>query len=262
MSYCIYPCNGDARHSKSKYHIQPFSAGNQTQLLSPVSEYTLPNGLVCDKCNNYFGKEIEHHLTNHPFIKQYNAFYNRKTRKNKKQAFSSDKIKIYQSGKGLLILEGEITVNEDGGIRMPIPSTNSINHKMISRAIHKIAYECLILDVFNKHGIENVLKVSKSEPYSSIARYIRKPNRDEFRPYGVQASGAKRVVYTSFCLGNNDMSLEKIFNEYIGYILGFPGARFSCTLSSDSNNIKKMIDEINKYEFKDYLTTPTIIYKP
>jgi hypothetical protein len=73
MSYCIYPCTGDARIAKGEYHIHPYSSGNQKKLLFPLDEYTLPSGLVCDSCNNYFGKEIEVHITNHPYY--YSGFF-------------------------------------------------------------------------------------------------------------------------------------------------------------------------------------------
>jgi len=49
----------------------------------------------------------------------------------------------------------------------------------------------------------------------------------------------------SFMLMNNDKSMDKIFNEYVGFIVGFPGARFSCTLSTKSINLQAMINEIN-----------------
>ena len=47
---CIF-CRGDTTASVSREHIVPESLGNTLWLL--------PRGVVCDKCNNYFAREVE-----------------------------------------------------------------------------------------------------------------------------------------------------------------------------------------------------------
>src|ERR1035437_2287572 len=47
---CIF-CRSISSDSKSIEHIIPESLGNKT--------HTLPKGVVCDKCNNYFANKIE-----------------------------------------------------------------------------------------------------------------------------------------------------------------------------------------------------------
>ncbi|MCH5260230.1 MAG: hypothetical protein J1F18_10770 [Lachnospiraceae bacterium] len=47
---CIF-CKQDSTSSKSVEHIIPESLGND--------ELILDAGIVCDKCNNYFSREIE-----------------------------------------------------------------------------------------------------------------------------------------------------------------------------------------------------------
>lgn len=47
---CIF-CKADSTSSTSTEHIVPESLGN--------IEHTLPPGVVCDKCNNYLGREVE-----------------------------------------------------------------------------------------------------------------------------------------------------------------------------------------------------------
>jgi hypothetical protein len=47
---CIF-CGSDTSTSKSIEHIIPESLGN--------TDHTLPAGYVCDKCNNYFSREVE-----------------------------------------------------------------------------------------------------------------------------------------------------------------------------------------------------------
>src|SRR5580704_5356745 len=47
---CIF-CRVDSSASVSREHIIPESLGNTSLIL--------PKGVVCDKCNNYFSREIE-----------------------------------------------------------------------------------------------------------------------------------------------------------------------------------------------------------
>jgi len=47
---CIF-CRTDSSTSKSREHIIPESLGNTSLVLPP--------GVVCDKCNNYFSREVE-----------------------------------------------------------------------------------------------------------------------------------------------------------------------------------------------------------
>jgi hypothetical protein len=47
---CIF-CRRDSTSSKSREHIVPESLGN--------TSLVLPKGVVCDKCNNYFSREVE-----------------------------------------------------------------------------------------------------------------------------------------------------------------------------------------------------------
>jgi len=47
---CIF-CKNDSSASISVEHIIPESLGNK--------DHTLPHGIVCDKCNNYFARKVE-----------------------------------------------------------------------------------------------------------------------------------------------------------------------------------------------------------
>lgn len=47
---CIF-CKRDTAASTSEEHVVPQSLGNR--------EHVLPPGVVCDACNNYFGREVE-----------------------------------------------------------------------------------------------------------------------------------------------------------------------------------------------------------
>ncbi len=58
---CIF-CNQDSINSQSVEHIIPESLGNE--------ELILDKGIVCDKCNNYFSREIESPVLNLDGFKQ------------------------------------------------------------------------------------------------------------------------------------------------------------------------------------------------
>jgi hypothetical protein len=56
---CIF-CQADSSASRSREHIIPESLGNE--------EHILPCGVVCDRCNNYFSREVEKPFLNSPGI--------------------------------------------------------------------------------------------------------------------------------------------------------------------------------------------------
>lgn len=56
---CIF-CKRDSSESRSVEHIIPESLGNTTALLR--------SGIVCDKCNNYFSREVEGPFLNSPAL--------------------------------------------------------------------------------------------------------------------------------------------------------------------------------------------------
>lgn len=56
---CIF-CKQSSVNAKSREHILPESIGNTTQVL--------PRGIVCDKCNNYFAREVEKPFLEDPSI--------------------------------------------------------------------------------------------------------------------------------------------------------------------------------------------------
>jgi hypothetical protein len=56
---CIF-CRLDSSASRSIEHIVPESLGNQS--------HVLPKGVVCDRCNNYFAREVEKPFMDAPAI--------------------------------------------------------------------------------------------------------------------------------------------------------------------------------------------------
>ncbi len=71
-------CNTDS--SKSVEHIIPESMGNK--------KYILDKGIVCDKCNNYFSREIEGPIQSYEDIKMLMALEDIWSKKGKRRTSS------------------------------------------------------------------------------------------------------------------------------------------------------------------------------
>jgi hypothetical protein len=71
---CIF-CKNNSDKSKSIEHIIPESLGNK--------KATLPKGIVCDSCNNYFARKIEKVLLQTPFYKSLRSRYGIESKKRK-----------------------------------------------------------------------------------------------------------------------------------------------------------------------------------
>jgi hypothetical protein len=63
---CIF-CKQDSSSSRSVEHIMPESIGSKKRVL--------PRGVVCDKCNNYFAREIEEPVLSHPSMRNIRAWH-------------------------------------------------------------------------------------------------------------------------------------------------------------------------------------------
>jgi hypothetical protein len=61
---CIF-CKEVSDTSFSVEHIIPESLGNKSHILE--------NGIVCDKCNNYFARKIEKEVLELPYYKKLKA---------------------------------------------------------------------------------------------------------------------------------------------------------------------------------------------
>ncbi|MGJ4749067.1 HNH endonuclease, partial [Leptospira sp. SA-E8] len=61
---CIF-CKQDSSTSRSVEHIVPESLGNV--------EHTLPVGVVCDGCNQYFARKVERPVLESPMLRLLRA---------------------------------------------------------------------------------------------------------------------------------------------------------------------------------------------
>lgn len=73
-------------NAKSEEHIIPFSIGNE--------KIVIPKGIICDRCNNYFAREIEKPFLNNKTINQMRSYHRIPNRKNKIPAPPVTKVNI------------------------------------------------------------------------------------------------------------------------------------------------------------------------
>ena len=138
---CIY-CRKEAKGARAEYHILPYSAGNISDGI--IDELILPTGIVCDKCNQYFGSKLETHLTGHPDVQLWRVLHGIKGRA-KTLEHKSTGLKLSQKRYKILSVEGnqdqELVIDPSGVVNIKRPSLGNVNHILISRALHKIAFE-------------------------------------------------------------------------------------------------------------------------
>jgi hypothetical protein len=97
-------------------------------------------------------------------------------------------------------------------------------------------------------------------PLDRIVRYVRAPKHREYRPYGIEGHGGKRVGLSPFDFTVDPRSPLISPPAFIGYIIPLPGARFSCTLAEDVEMLAYMLAQIEQTEASPYLTTRYVFW--
>lgn len=135
MSRCIF-CKCDSSSSSSVEHILPESIGNKNDVL--------PQGIVCDKCNNYFSRKIE------------------------KQVLNSGVIKTVRS---------RLQIESKKGRIPPIPSNESKklpDYQTMARFLGKVGLEALAKRLRTIDGWENsVIDEEEFDPLRDFVRFNR-----------------------------------------------------------------------------------------
>ena len=147
---CLF-CKRDSSATKSIEHIIPESLGNNT--------FILPLGYVCDKCNNYFAREVEK-----PFLEQLDIrllrFYEAVPNKKKKIPHINGMINLTPVTVHRDLINGEIVTGIDvspdlfrkieteaGEMQLVLPALSQDNlpkqGSITSRFLAKIALEAL-----------------------------------------------------------------------------------------------------------------------
>ena len=143
---CIF-CHKDTSLSKSVEHIIPESLGNK--------HHYLPQGYVCDQCNNYFSIKIEKELLKQPYfvsMRFRNDILSKKGRPVKEKMFfpsalKSSEVSMQKSENGIVItiededvwksiIEGKLRTMYE--LYIPEPEYPNV---IMSRFLAKCAYE-------------------------------------------------------------------------------------------------------------------------
>jgi hypothetical protein len=257
---CIY-CPSKTT-AKKKYHIAPHAAGNTPKDRFPLEEILLPKGLACDECNLYFGQKIEPGIANHPYVQQWRAVYSMRSRKGR-PVYHDEEVAIATHNAGLLDVRGaRIELSREGHLQVPRPSLDHVDHIQVSRAVHKIALEYELQEIVKGAGLEAARQAARERPLSIVVDYVRRGHHSTYRPYGVECGGATRVSIAPWRSNPDPHGVIVGPPAFTGYIVGLPGARFSCTLAEDPSMLCYMLAEIAKTEVSRYLTTRKVYWTP
>lgn len=163
---CIF-CKGDSTSSQSSEHIIPESLGN--------TEHTLPIGVVCDGCNNYFGRKVEG--------------------------------EIQQSGM-IRLLKAERRIPNKQGNVPSVEEVNSFNlpeYRLMSRFVGKVGLEALADRLIpDPRWKKEVIDKTALDPLREYTRY----DRGETWPF------LYRTIYPVNAVFEQNGSRYEVLHEY------------------------------------------------
>ena len=165
----------------SDSHVLPKCAGNEDQQV-------LPKGFVCDKCNTYFGRDIEPTFIDDPVFKTIMGYL---LQRDTKKRFSFKAIQSSEVNREVNIDvgidENKIMVKTEYIIKGQLLEADEIRDisedkeydkrklAFLSRAILKIAYEALVYMLFVRIETKNKDDISRNiEIFSNRFDAIRK----------------------------------------------------------------------------------------
>ena len=175
---CLF-CKLDATGSCSVEHVIPESIGN--------IEHTLPRGVVCDTCNNYFSRKVEGPLLDTPYFRD--MCYRRRIRNKKGNPPRVQGIHLQSlvpvdlfpdmDGAGASIGTSyphdekrwidSLRSSSRGTLVVPIATEPS--EQLLSRFLAKVAIEALALRLFDSEGgIREIVQKKELDPLRDYAR--------------------------------------------------------------------------------------------
>jgi hypothetical protein len=171
---CLF-CKEDSSASRSVEHIVPQSLGNTTS--------TLPPGVICDSCNNYFARKVEK-----PFLESmailalrfHQVIPNKKGRvppllgmagggpaivhRHLEGPFVASVVTPYESAERIL-------KQEEGAIILPSPSDVLDNPPIVARFLAKAALETMAQRlVDHAEGLSYLVDEAQLDPIRDFAR--------------------------------------------------------------------------------------------
>lgn len=202
---CIF-CKVDSSNSKSVEHIIPESLGN--------IEHILPPGLVCDKCNNYFAREIERPLLESQYFLHARFENLIPSKKNRIPIVKGiilplrNPVQVTFENEGLIcgvksedfswLLENK--KSKGGTLCIPhFSKPEGIDH-VLSRFLGKVAIEALAhLALSNNETLESILV--NPEELNPLISYVRRGERKIW-------SFHQREIYPADAMFNSEVEDE------------------------------------------------------
>jgi len=214
---CIF-CKKDSAGSRSVEHILPESLGNK--------EHTLPAGVVCDACNNYFASGIEQPVLESGYFvtARFNALIPNK--REKMPLLPAMLLPVTRRGGELYAYRAEVTrgasgdfymdaePTAEGGIvsgeirRLIIPASGAKPQPDIfARFVAKVAMECMALRML-ENAPEQLPEFIDDKQIGSLAGYAR------YGKYGVLWPYSERRVYTTDRLFRENAEEYEVLHEW------------------------------------------------
>jgi hypothetical protein len=195
---CIF-CKQDSSSSKTIEHIVPESLGN--------GEHTLPIGVVCSKCNNYFGLKVEKPLLDSDYFRQArfrNVIFNKEGRIPTIQGLLLPEIvpiEILREQGGQSIFPSRerdiprfvhsFQTNREG--ELIIPAITSPDHNLMSRFLAKAALEVLTFKTLKVEGaLDEIIDKPELDTLREYARYGASP---AYWPFSTRPIYSERKLF-------------------------------------------------------------------
>lgn len=231
---------------KSESHVLPECVGNERQQV-------LPQGIVCDDCNNYFGTKVEPTLIDDPIFKTVVGILQLRD-ENSEFVYEHSPSGVHR----VVYIETKVSGNkvtvatqykikgqpskpyDDRSIPPKSKDYDKRSLAFLSRAVHKIAFESLAHSLFVKNSVEIVnMKFEEIDVFDSRFNAIRRWVR-----YG-EPQGSVRAVLRLQKIGEVK-SQEELF-EWKMLLYGFQhwlrceldlfGDWYIVSLTSPSNKV-------------------------
>lgn len=211
---CIF-CKEDSSASKSVEHIIPESLGN--------TEHTLPRGVVCDACNNYFALKIEKPLLDSDYFAQ-TRFRNSVGNKRGKiptimglHLPSRLAVEVSKNDEGLSIYPNRqkdessfvqsVRASKSGKLLLPYPPEQESDPRIMSRFIGKVAIEALAQRFLRIEG--GIEEVTNDKQLDELRSYVRRNT-----PKTLHWHFHRRRIYPEGCVFTEHDTPYEILHEF------------------------------------------------
>lgn len=217
---CIF-CKNNSDNTKSAEHIIPESMGNKSHILK--------NGIVCDKCNDYFGKKIERQVLELSYFKSLrhrNEILTKKNRLPTENAYTnhslSEQVEIVGSNGNILevnvenkkIFESIINGSIDK-IYVPILKQPEKDNLYISRFLGKVAIEALADKLCNIENWNN--EFVEHEGLDDLRNYVRY-GKGKFWKYNQRKVYEEYEIFKDFKNTNKPKTYQTLYEYDFLYI--------------------------------------------